>query len=747
MRITGYSDQISVAAGQTIKFMVSCEDHRDYRADLVRVINGDCNPAGPGYRETVIDCAANGTYSGRHQAILAGSYIRAAQPTRLDPQRGFTVATMIWPTTPRKGEQAIVSCWSAEDSAGFELLIDQAGALALRLGDGAGSVTLASTETELLPETWHLVAARVENNGQRITLRQQRQVAYAHHPASIEVQRDGRGVAAAQAPLLIAARRSDLRKDGRMATEAHYNGKIDSPRLFAGPMGFDDVAQSMQPTVPAYLKPALLAAWDFSQEIPTQRAVDISGNGLHGEAVNLPARAMTGHNWSGRYRNWRDAPHEYGAIHFHDDDIYDAGWDSDFALVVPDDLRSGCYAMRLRAGDDEDYIPFFVRRPAGRPSAKILYLAQTATYMAYANLSFVFEAPAAEMLTNRLIIIQPWEQHLNLHPELGASLYDAHSDGSGICYSSRLRPILNMRPKVMTSTAGIGSMLWAYNADTHLTDWLEAKGYDFDVATDEDLQADGAALLRHYQVVMTGTHPEYYSTQMLDSLQAYTAGGGRLMYMGGNGFYWRIAYHPTLPGVIEVRRAEGGTRAWKASPGEFHHSFDGEYGGMWRSQNRAPQHLVGTGFIAQGFDLSSPYRRTPESNDPRVAFAVEGIGQDETIGGFGLIGGGAAGLEVDIADPAMGTPPHTIVVARSDELPDTFLLVNEEQLIATPDTMGSANPRIRSDLAFHETGNGGGVFAFSSMAWSGSLSHAGYDNNVSRLTGNVLNRFLSDEPL
>jgi N,N-dimethylformamidase len=303
-----------------------------------------------------------------------------------------------------------------------------------------------------------------------------------------------------------------------------------------------------------------------------------------------------------------------------------------------------------------------------------------------------------------------------------------------------------MRPKIQTSTAGLGSMLWGYNADTHLTDWLEAMGHDFDVVTDEDVHAEGGALLRHYRVVLTGTHPEYYSERMLQALKDYTARGGRLLYMGGNGFYWRIAYHPELPGVIEVRRAEDGTRAWIARPGEYYHSFTGEYGGLWRRQSRPPQQLVGVGFIAQGFDLSASYRRTSESEDSRVAFAFEGIGRDEPIGNFGLIGGAAAGLEVDIADTALGTPPHALVVACSEELPDTFLLVNEEQLINTPDVMGSANPRIRSDLLFFETGHGGAVFAFSSMAWCGSLAHNGYDNNVSRLTGNVLRRFLADEP-
>jgi N,N-dimethylformamidase len=34
------------------------------------------------------------------------------------------------------------------------------------------------------------------------------------------------------------------------------------------------------------------------------------------------------------------------------------------------------------------------------------------------------------------------------------------------------------------------------------------------------------------------------------------------------------------------------------------------------------------------------------------------------------------------------------------------------------------------------------VFSVGSMSWLGSLSHARYDNNVSRITANVLRRFI-----
>ena len=60
------------------------------------------------------------------------------------------------------------------------------------------------------------------------------------------------------------------------------------------------------------------------------------------------------------------------------------------------------------------------------------------------------------------------------------------------------------------------------------------------------------------------------------------------MYMGGNGFYWRVSYPAAHPGMIELRRAEDGTRAWAEAVGEYYHSSTGEYGGLWRRQGRAP---------------------------------------------------------------------------------------------------------------------------------------------------------------
>ena len=106
-------------------------------------------------------------------------------------------------------------------------------------------------------------------------------------------------------------------------------------------------------------------------------------------------------------------------------------------------------------------------------------------------------------------------------------------------------------------------------ADTHLVDWLEVKGFDVDIITDGDLHTEGPELLERYNVVLTGTHPEYYSWEMLQGMRTYLEQGGRLMYMGGNGFYWIAPIDPTGT-YIELRRRDG-TNAWHAAPGESYH--------------------------------------------------------------------------------------------------------------------------------------------------------------------------------
>ena len=229
-----------------------------------------------------------------------------------------------------------------------------------------------------------------------------------------------------------------------------------------------------------------------------------------------------------------------------------------------------------------------------------------------------------------------------------------------------------------------------YPADMHLLAWLEAKGFDFDIVTDEDLDEEGVALIAPYRTVLTGSHPEYHTLGTLDALPPTRGRAAGSCYLGGNGFYWRVARDKAAPHLIELRRAEGGIRTWAAEPGEYYHQTDGQLGGLWRRNRRPPQMLVGVGFSCQAAFEGTHYRRLPASREPRFAWMFDGI-EEDMIGDYGLSGGGAAGFELDRADPALGTPDGTVILARSENPPPSFFTVPEELLSDTHDNQRRAD--------------------------------------------------------
>ncbi len=745
LKIIGYGDRLSVTAGDRINFKVHTDEPVSYRARVVRIIHGDANPQGPGFKADPVATAIDGVYEGRPQQTQLGSYVQVPSHPQLAHLTSFTVAAMIWPTLPGNGRQGLLTHWHGD--TGFRLEVGADGALAATLGAGADATSLSSGRP-LLPRRWYLAALSYDAKTKTLTLVQEPLDPWPHvNDASVVEQHDVTVAMPQGAPLFIAATGAA----GGDVTDV-FDGKIDSPIILSRAVSPANLDRLFWRPFPRSQRRHILAHWDFSREISGTRAIDTGPFGLDGDIVNLPARAMTGWNWTGECQRWSEKPEQYGAIHFHHDDIYDCGWDTAFSFDIPADLPSGAYAAHVCFGDAvdgtmEDYITFFVR-PSPRQSVtrpKAALLIPTASYLAYANDHSHLDGEGAEMIIGRLLVYQPTDLYIHQHRELGMSLYDTHADGSGVCYSSYLRPILNLRPKYASWLGGHGSGLWQFNADTHLIDWLDHEGIDVDIITDEDLEKDGAALLDPYRVVLTGTHPEYHSKPMSDAVMAWRDNGGRLMYLGGNGWYWRIAWHPDLPGVIEVRRAEGGTRTWAADPGEYYHSLTGEFGGLWRRNGRPPNAVVGLGFSAQGFDISSFYRRQPGSFDPRAGFIFDGV-EDEIIGDFGLVGGGAAGLELDRVDHDLGTPANTLVLASSEGHTDLILPVVDETDVMAPNLTGSQSDRVRADLIFFETPSGGAVFSTGSIAWCGSLSHNGYDNNVARIMANVLQRFLDPRP-
>jgi N,N-dimethylformamidase len=645
--VLGYPDRFSVAPGETIEFKISCAGSGEFRADVVRLRNGDTNPAGPGFLEHLVPTPASGTYPARTQQLRTGAAVLVRDGGGLALGGSGTVRCYAQPTTPTLRDQALISRWDAATGTGWWVGLS-GGRLTLRLGDGTGTGTGTGSGTDsgvhetvadapLHAWTWYAITASWHDG--RTTVRAEPTLNSTNSlwspAAGLVTATGGTGHGAptpgeADAPTVLAA----CWDSSIGATTGHYNGKLDSPAV----LGADG-----EP----------LAHWDFGAELgpgwrASDRCTDVGPHGYHGHCQNAPYRGMTGWNWTGVEEHCRHAPEQYGAIHFHDDALADAGWDTDVALQIPDELPSGVYALRVRYREHTDRIPFWVLPPRGTATAPVLLLFPTASYLAYANEHIVPEVPVAQSILGHTSVLAAADLHLLEHPELGLSTYDHHTDGSGVAHSSRLRPVVTMRPGFRHGTGS----LWQFPADLHIVDWLTALGIEFDVATDEDLHTEGAALLERYRVVLTGSHPEYTSARMLDAFERYLGAGGRTMYLGGNGFYWVTSYHPEQPHLIEVRKGEGGCRAWQARPGELHMAFSAERGGLWRNRGRAPQKLFGVGFATEGMDHSSAYTTLADFADPRAGWLTEGLAGAAVIGAHGLVGGGAAGHECDRYDLA-----------------------------------------------------------------------------------------------
>lgn len=710
-RILGYTAPWSAAPGETVAIHVSLLDGESYDLDVVRVISGDAGGLGLDLRP--VASPLTGTYRGERQATAIGSAMIVPSPPAFVPADGLEIELWLQPTLPTAGRQGLLGCWSDGDAQGYLLEIDASGRLAFRIG-GADGGAIVTADRPLQPGRWARVRASYEPAASRLRLALDGTDDPVAGPArTLGWTADtgaGERLALLPQPLVVAAVGDPAR--GRFH-RCHFNGKLARPALSSGGRR--------------------VAAWDFAPGGGTD--VDDPIGGHRGRLVNLPARAVTGPGWQAEVHDWRAVPDQYDAIHFHADDLYDAEWPVAHHLTVPADWASGYYAVRLCAGGDTSYLPLFVLPPRGRAAAPLAVLASTLTTIAYGNYRFHLEADMNEASLGRASVLMPEDLFLCANTDVGRSTYDLHADGSPVRFASRLRPIVNNWP---------GGEVWNLNADTHILAWLEQLGQPYDLVTDEELHAEGADLLQRYRAVIAGSHPEYWTTPMWDGLSGYLASGGRLLYLGGNGFYWRTAMSLAWPAAIELRRAEGGGRYTAELPGHHHMAFTGELGGLWRRTGRPPQALVGVGTVGIGFDGIGRFRRTPDADDPRAAWLFDGVAGD-TFGAEGLLGS-AAGSEIDATDAALGTPPHALVVARSEGHSSAMQPMPEEILMPHPAMAAPFNPRVCAEVLFFETASGGAVFSASSLTWTAALPAADFDSDVARITRNALLRFLEPAP-
>lgn len=225
--------------------------------------------------------------------------------------------------------------------------MDKSGSLGARVG-GSSKVQEVSFSEKLSRDQWYHVELSIDRLSRKVRLRAQTKSADLGQIPIIldqEATLADEIQIASNKSLVVASNSDETRVASYGIKSATFNGKIDGLKIESIWAG----------------KLETLLNLDFSLEIPTDQVRDVSGNSHHGTLINAPARAVTAHDWDASQNDWTRASYGYGAIHFHDDDLDDAAWDTSFELQIPPSLRSGCYGVHVNDGVTQDIITFFVR--------------------------------------------------------------------------------------------------------------------------------------------------------------------------------------------------------------------------------------------------------------------------------------------------------------------------------------------------------------------------------------------------
>jgi len=207
--VLGYLDRLSARAGETLTLRVSVLDPaRRYRAELVRLLNGDAGPKGPSPREEAVACGITGEHEGIEQTTNCGSY---AVVDDLPPIGAFDLDLLACPTLPGVGVQTLAALGPVR------LILDESGAAAAAVGDAR-----VSTGVTLRAKQWVRIEASYDpaTGATRVA-----STPFPGFHADRRAERHGEVAPGlrAEGPLFFAA---EPMAEGR--TRNHFSGKLEA---------------------------------------------------------------------------------------------------------------------------------------------------------------------------------------------------------------------------------------------------------------------------------------------------------------------------------------------------------------------------------------------------------------------------------------------------------------------------------------------------------------------------------------
>lgn len=379
--IIGYADPWIVSPGDNVDIKVSCTEAK-YTYRTVRIIQGYEGDKSPRKRVEEIAATPQGSREGRFQIAHTGSYGTVKDVGLSSADEGLRISTYAQPwLIPCAHTQTLVSTLDAANKTGLDIVLNGEGQVEFWVGIGT-AVQVVPTGFTPTRKRWVKIDLTVAGAQlETVVTPQSRGTEPAAKPTLLTVELKSQVKLASQTPLLVAAGRSAAPGD---ATEMGIRpnkdnaGRVDSLEFYASRTGsVEDIPTNKYNgrldslelrTTGANAR--VLAKYDFGIQISSDSIIDVSSNKRHGDLINAPSRAMKGYDWDGSETDWTKAKYGYGAIHFHEDDLDNAAWDTDFTIQIPADARSGVYGVELRSENDDvrETVVFYVRPSPARTS-------------------------------------------------------------------------------------------------------------------------------------------------------------------------------------------------------------------------------------------------------------------------------------------------------------------------------------------------------------------------------------------
>lgn len=614
--IHAYTDRVSVAAGEVIRFHVSSTC--PYELQVCR-LGPDVD--GPSRDEILHSFGASAAAT---QPIHPGSYLIVDKPIEANAElRAFTIEVWIrrWRTV---GRQAIVSQFDHPSACGFGLFVNEDGSLSFYLGDGGAFVEANrhttppgqlqmvvnpdglkhfpdNTPSSVLSNKWHHVVASFDGAQKRVYV-DGREVAAWNYSGPV---RPG------NAPLRLGAA-----GEGGVATGL-LDADLALPAIYSRALATAEI--KIKHAAKALLRPAdpdLLTCWPLNEE-RGDRVADASPHGRHARIVNHGTWMIGGPAFDAnvpRFGNYDPAndPGRGHGLRLASDDLYDCRWMPSHEYRLPEKARSGFYVGRFRFeldGEERLYqTVFLVKKGASRPRAPIAFLASTNSWRAYAATPF---SPTWKGL-KKSIGNNGFANSPGNPPAF--CFYRPHHAGAGTYQIGFRMPWPVVGPYTL-----MGPQEWDYShlcrQDRFTQVWLETNGYDYDVLSDTDVHLD-PHVLDGYKVLYVVGHSEYWSFEAMGAVSRFLDQGGSAVVLSGNTAFWRVSFNADAS-IIECRKGDApGTQVRSDRRGEMWHSHDGKRGGMSRECGFPAWRLFGLEYLsleAVGSPGVGPYKvRDPD---------------------------------------------------------------------------------------------------------------------------------------